>query len=69
MAFEVGERVTSRWTGPGTVTGLLERDQDNVAMQRVRFDNQLLMERPWAIGKLQTLDEVEPVRRSDGEKA
>ncbi|SRR6266496_1888492 len=39
MAFEIGERVTSTWTGPGVVIGPFERDEDNIPVQRVRFDN------------------------------
>ena len=45
MAFEVGERITSLFTGPGTVVGPLERDDDQVAVQRVRFDNPVFGER------------------------
>lgn len=38
MAFEIGERVTSSWTGPGTVIGPLVRDEDNVPHQMVKLD-------------------------------
>lgn len=62
MAFEIGERVTSSWTGPGTVTGPLERDEDNVAHQLVRFDNPLLGERLRAVGKLNSLDPEDEVK-------
>lgn len=41
MAFELGERVTSSWTGPGTIIGLLTRDEENVPHQMVRVDKPL----------------------------
>ncbi len=56
MAFDIGERVTSRWTGPGTVIGPLERDEENTPVQRVHFDNPMLGERLREIGKMNTLD-------------
>lgn len=46
MAFEIGERVTSSWTGPGTITGPLVRVQDEdsplgIPHQRVKLDTPL----------------------------
>jgi len=61
MAFEIGERVTNSFTGPGTVIGSLERDEDNIAVQRVKFDTVLLGERNHFISQLRTLEpENEP---------
>lgn len=42
MAFEIGERVTSSWTGPGTIIGPLVRDDENVPHQMVRLDKAVL---------------------------
>lgn len=41
MAFEIGERVTSSWTGPATVIGPLVRDEEHVPHQMVRVDKPL----------------------------
>jgi len=64
MAFDIGQRVTSSWTGPGTVTGELEKDTDTndngktqvTAYQRVTFDNPSIGEKRWAIQKLAPYD-------------
>jgi hypothetical protein len=56
MAFDLGQRVTSTFTGPGTVSGELFKD-DGDAIQYIRFDNPTLGERPWSVKKLTPLDE------------
>lgn len=61
MAFDIGERVTSTWTGPGVVVGLLERDEDGVAIQMINFDSVHLGMDMWEVGKLRPLNsEDEP---------
>ena len=55
MAFEVGERITSSFTGPGTVVGPLERDDDQVAVQRVRFDNPVFGERLREVRRMESI--------------
>jgi hypothetical protein len=55
MAFELGERVTSSFTGPGTIMGPLERDEDRVAMQLVKFDNAMFGTRLRPVGKMESL--------------
>ena len=59
--FEIGERVTSPFTGTGTVIGVLVVDIDidnnrKIHQQRVQFDNPILGERLYPINKLQTLE-------------
>lgn len=50
MAFEIGERVTSTWTGPGTIVGPLVRVKEDesdvlgVPHQRVKLDKPLFGE-------------------------
>ena len=56
MAFDIGQRVTSKWTGPGTVTGELTKDEDRVCFQTISFDSPALSERPWEVRKLSPLD-------------
>lgn len=53
MAFEIGERVTSRFTGPGTVAGEMFKDEDRDCLQRVKFDNAMFGERDWLVKKLE----------------
>lgn len=64
MSFEIGERVTSKYCGPGTVTGPIDWDIDEDGrhpVQRVKFDNPLMGERLYPVTKLQTLEpEPEP---------
>lgn len=57
MAFEIGERVTSTWTGPATIIGPLERDEDNIPYQRIRQDKAILgpVERLYPVAKMQSL--------------
>jgi hypothetical protein len=67
MAFEIGQRVTSSFTGPGTVSGELEKDSDTndkgkiviTGFQVVKFDSPMIGERRWEIKKLTPLDEEE----------
>jgi hypothetical protein len=56
MAFEIGERVTSSYTGPGTIVGPLERDEENIAVQFVQFDNPVFGRRLREVGKMQPYD-------------
>ena len=64
MAFEIGQRVTSGFTGPGTVSGELEKDFDTndkgkiviTGFQVVKFDGPMIGERRWEIKKLSPLD-------------
>jgi hypothetical protein len=60
MAFEIGERITSSFTGPGTIAGPLERDEDGIAVQRVEFDNPMFGTKLREVGKMQPLYEDEP---------
>lgn len=68
MAFDIGQRVTSSWTGPGTVTGELEKDSDTndngkvqvVAYQRVTFDNPAIGDKRWPVQKLDTYEDPKP---------
>lgn len=65
MAFDIGQRVSSNWTGPGTVSGELEKEtetNDNgkvivTSYQKVLFDAPQIGERRWEIKKLTPLDE------------
>lgn len=51
MAYEIGERVASTFTGPGTVKGPMVKD-DGEAFQLIKFDSNLFGERLWRISKL-----------------
>ncbi len=66
MSFEIGERVTNPFTGPGTTTGPLEiySDDDNrkTYLQKISFDNSLLGERMYPINKLSSLEGEEPAK-------
>lgn len=70
MAFDLGQRVTSSWTGPGTVTGELEKESDTsdngkvqvTAYQRVTFDNPTIGNRRWEIQKLTSYEDPKPKR-------
>jgi hypothetical protein len=57
MAFEIGQRVTSSFTGPGTVKGGLFRDEYREVFQKVDFDNPSLGLRDWLVNKLEPLFE------------
>lgn len=59
MAFEIGQRVTSKFTGTGTVTGELHKDEDRVCFQEVSFDNPSLGVRDYEIRKLIVVDDGE----------
>jgi len=60
MAFDIGQKVTSSWTGPGIVTGELVKEQYTddsgktkvASYQTVRFDNPVVGEKLWEIRKL-----------------
>ena len=65
MAFDIGQKVTSNWTGPGIVTGELVKEVSTdeqtgrvhvVTYQMVRFEN-VLGERLWEIRKLSPVTE------------
>ena len=58
MSFEVGQRVTSRFTGPDTVTGELVKIKtidDDICVQTVQFDSPFLGEQTWEVKKLNSL--------------
>lgn len=66
MAFDIGQKVTSSWTGPGIVTGELVKEQDTdertgkpivLAYQKIKFDSAMLGERLWEIKKLTPVDD------------
>ena len=69
VSFEIGQRVTSKWAGPGTISGELEKDQESevdtsgrtrtsvTCFQKVLFDNPAVGERRWEIRKLNPLGE------------
>lgn len=67
MAFEIGERVSSFFTGPGTVIGSLERDEDKVLVQLVQFDNPALGTKLREVGKMSSLEPGE-VKAKDRKK-
>ena len=65
MAFDIGQKVTSSWTGPGIVTGELVRETETddkgktviSAYQKVNFDNPAVGEKLWEVRKLYPVDE------------
>ena len=66
MAFDMGQKVTSSWTGPGVVTGELVKETDTddrtgkpivTSYQMVRFDSAMIGERLWEVRKLTPVDE------------
>lgn len=66
MAFDIGQKVTSSWTGPGIVTGPLVREKDEddngktvlTSYQTVRFENPAIGDRSWEVRKLYPVDEA-----------
>ena len=54
MSFRIGQRVTSTFTGEGTVESdiLPREDTEDDKQQTVAFDSTILGTRPWAIMKL-----------------
>lgn len=66
MAFDLGQRVSSSFTGIGTVTGELTKDEDKVCLQEITFDNPALGTRNYEIRKLSPVHEE---GGSDGTKA
>ena len=52
MAFDIGDRVTSRFAGKGTVTGLPFRTYDDEVAQEVTFDQTALGKRDWLVKTL-----------------
>jgi hypothetical protein len=64
MSFRIGQRVTSHFTGEGTIpSDILPREEPaDEKCQIVQFDNIVLGTRPWAIMKLDRVgDEVTEV--------
>lgn len=65
MAFDIGQKVTSSWTGPGIVTGELVKEQDTddkgktkiTSYQMVTFENPLVGEKLWEIRKLTPVED------------
>ena len=67
MSFRIGQRVTSHFTGEGTIqSDILPREEPTDDKQQiVQFDSVLLGTRPWAIMKLDRVgDEVTEVTGS-----
>lgn len=60
MAFEIGERVTNSFSGPGTVTGPMTRDEDGEPYQMVKYDSPLSGERSTRIAKLNPYQDPAP---------
>ena len=64
MSFRIGQRVTSSFTGSGTIqSDILPREESTDDKQQiVQFDSALLGTRPWAIMKLDRVgDEITEV--------
>jgi hypothetical protein len=64
MAFDLGQRVTSNFTGAGTVTGELEKEAETdegktviLFFQQVTFDNPTIGQRKYEIKKLDRVDD------------
>jgi hypothetical protein len=64
MAFDIGQRVTSNFTGAGTITGelikLAETDEGKTTIlffQEVLFDNPTIGARTYEIKKLDRVDD------------
>ena len=59
MSFRIGQRVTSHFTGEGTIESdiLPREDGECDKYQTVKFDNARLGTRPWAIMKLDRVGE------------
>lgn len=53
MAFDIGERVVSKFMGAGTVVGEIFKDEEGDACQRIQFDNPTFGEKNYEIKKLQ----------------
>lgn len=62
MAFEIGQRVTSRFTGDGIIiSDMLPRDEaepNEPRVQMVEFESPALGTRPWAIYKLDPVGDL-----------
>jgi hypothetical protein len=52
MAFDIGDRVISKFTGPGTVSGEPFKTYDGEVAQEVTFDLATLGKRDWLVKKL-----------------
>jgi hypothetical protein len=64
MSFRIGQRVTSHFTGEGTISSdiLPREEQTDEKCQIVQFDNIVLGIRPWPIMKLDRVgDEITEV--------
>jgi hypothetical protein len=59
MSFRIGQRVTSHFTGEGTISSdiLPREEQTDDNQQIVQFDSGILGTRPWAIMKLDRVGE------------
>jgi hypothetical protein len=56
MAFEIGERITNKFTGPGRIVGELVRNDGEVT-QKVQFDNPTLGIRDWPVQKMEPAED------------
>jgi hypothetical protein len=52
MAYDIGERVNSRFLGRGLVIGDVFKDPEGDTLQRVRFDNPAIGERDYEVRRL-----------------
>jgi hypothetical protein len=61
MAFSIGQRVTSFFTGGGTIQSglIIPMDDTTDKLQVVAFDNEALGTRAWPIRKLDRVGEEE----------
>jgi len=59
MAFSIGQRVTSFFTGEGTIQSglIIPMDDTTDKLQLVKFDSPLIGERDYEIGKLDRVGE------------
>jgi len=64
MAFEIGERVATNFTGPGTIVGPMEKDEDGEAFQLVKFDSPLFGEKRHRISKLFPYTDPKPAKET-----
>ena len=67
MSFRIGQRVTSHFTGEGTITSdiVIDEEKNGPKCQKVLFDSDIMGERLWPIMKLDRVgDEVTEVTGS-----
>jgi hypothetical protein len=57
MAYDIGERVQSRFLGKGTILGEIFKDAEGDALQRVRFDNPSVGEKDYEVKRLSPVED------------